>query len=91
MSKNVYPKRFALYFDWDDLLLCGSDAYLPLDARYSIKNTISYVMNHKRTTELVSKGSFVAGFRICTGTILNPIYLTNLIYVTKVDPRYKLK
>jgi hypothetical protein len=91
MSKDVYPKRFVLYFDWDDEILCGSDAYMPVDGRFSIDNAIKHIRNHRHTIDLVNRTINIAGFRICTGTILNPVYLTNLIYLTDVDPRYKSK
>ncbi len=73
-------KRFALFYDrkLDNTIdeACGTDAFLPLDARRTMENSAEscrwYMEHFARIRNYL-------GYRMYTGSILNPIPLTDFI------------
>jgi len=77
-------KRFALFYDTklDGSIdeACGSDAFLPLDGRMALCNSQK---SCKWYIEHLAKPRNFKGYRIYTGSVLNPTPLTNFIKVEK--------
>lgn len=74
----MVTKKFVLFFKDKDNTILGSDQYLPVDARKSqfrIEDELSRYHPNVNT----AKRQGAIGYRICTGSISAPKFISELI------------
>lgn len=70
-------KYFILYFRDEENEMVGSDSYYPVDGRFNLISMSLFANKNAKLNNLSEKG--VNGFRICTGSILKPTYVSRYI------------
>lgn len=71
-------KKFILFFQDNDNTIIGSDQYLPIDARKS-EFRIKDEMSRYNPNVSTAKKQGAIGYRICTGELRAPKYISELI------------
>lgn len=70
-------KYFILYFRNEENEMVGSDSYCPVDGRFNLISMTLFANKNAKLNNLKEKG--VNGFRICTGHLLKPTYVSRYI------------
>lgn len=70
-------KYFILYFRDEENEMVSSDSYCPVDGRFNLISMSLFANKNAKLNHLKEKG--VNGFRICTGQILKPTYVSRYI------------
>lgn len=77
---NRQYKKYILLFDENKELICGTDAFIPLDGRISNKNRIKeIVLEHKNSINSLKNRNIY--YRIGYGRILEENYITDFIEI----------
>ena len=74
---SIGHKYFILYFRDEENEMVGSDSYCPVDGRFNLTSMSLFANKNAKLNHLKEKG--VNGFRICTGQIFKPTYVSRYI------------
>ena len=74
---SIEHKYYILFFRNEETEMVGSDSYCPVDGRFNLTSMSIFANKIAKQHKLEDKGC--TGFRICTGHLLKPKYVSRFI------------